>query len=164
MSDALRESTGDKLSRNLKPEGAKSTTESLGDTARDAYESVAGSVQPNSEKSAFQKASDTLGGNDKSTSSVSGNSAPGQSATLTEQVMGAVGLNPQQAVLPQLQQKAADLVNSASETIQGAGAAASKEGNKEIAKDSNASLGTRASAAGDALSDKVSQESHNAKA
>ena len=36
-----------------------------------------------------------------------------------------------------------DAANYVSETVQGALSTASKEGNKEVAKDSNASLGTR---------------------
>jgi len=50
------------------------------------------------------------------------------------------------------------------ETIQGAGSEASKEANKSVAKDSNASVGTRISAAGDALGDKAEQHGHEAKA
>ncbi|KAK4046511.1 hypothetical protein OIO90_006547, partial [Microbotryomycetes sp. JL221] len=50
------------------------------------------------------------------------------------------------------------------ETVQGAVSGASKETNKEIAKDSNASLGDRASAGMNALSDKIDESSHNAKA
>ena len=50
------------------------------------------------------------------------------------------------------------------ETVQGAGAEASKEANKSTAKDSNASLGTRASAGLDALGDKKDETSHNTKA
>ena len=44
------------------------------------------------------------------------------------------------------------------------GAEASKEANKNVAKDSNASVGTRLQAAGDALSDKADQHTHEAKA
>ncbi|OAQ58345.1 hypothetical protein VFPPC_11681 [Pochonia chlamydosporia 170] len=40
----------------------------------------------------------------------------------------------------------------------------SKEANKQVAKDSDASLGNRASAAKDALSDKASEQKHDAKA
>ncbi|KAK5071324.1 Glucose-repressible protein [Lithohypha guttulata] len=54
--------------------------------------------------------------------------------------------------------------NYVSESIQGAGATASKEGNKNVAKDSNASLSTRAQAAGDAVSDKFDEQAHNRKA
>ena len=43
------------------------------------------------------------------------------------------------------------------ESIQGAGATASKEANKNVAKDDNASLGTRASAAKDAAGDKLDE-------
>jgi len=54
--------------------------------------------------------------------------------------------------------------NYVSETVQGGGAEASKEANKSVAKDSNASVGTRLNAAGNALSDKVEQHSHEGKA
>ncbi|KAL8933783.1 MAG: hypothetical protein Q9216_006214 [Gyalolechia sp. 2 TL-2023] len=50
--------------------------------------------------------------------------------------------------------------NYVSETVQGTGAEASKEANKSIAKDSNVPIGTRARAAGDMLSDKMDQHSH----
>lgn len=43
------------------------------------------------------------------------------------------------------------------------GAGASKEANKNVAKDSDASVGTRAQAAGDAIGDKKDEMSHNAK-
>jgi len=54
-----------------------------------------------------------------------------------------------------------DAANYVSETVQGALSTASKEGNKEVAKDSNASLGTRATAAKDAVGDKVDEQKHN---
>lgn len=54
--------------------------------------------------------------------------------------------------------------NSVSETVQKAASGVSKETNKEVAKDSNASIGTRASAAKDAVGDKVDESSHDAKA
>ncbi|KAL8697383.1 MAG: hypothetical protein Q9201_007150 [Fulgogasparrea decipioides] len=50
--------------------------------------------------------------------------------------------------------------NYVSEKAQGAGSQASKETNKSIAKDSNVPIGTRVRAAGDALSDKMDQHSH----
>lgn len=68
--------------------------------------------------------------------------------------------------------------NQFSETVKGAGSTASKEANKsmfpiyifwfrstnlsalDVAKDNNASLGTRASAAKDALGDKVDEQKH----
>ena len=53
--------------------------------------------------------------------------------------------------------------NYVSETVQGAGAQASKETNKQVAKDSDASLGTRASAAKDAIFDKKDEKVHDAK-
>ncbi|KAJ5489266.1 Glucose-repressible protein [Penicillium diatomitis] len=55
-------------------------------------------------------------------------------------------------------------VNYVAESIQGTGAEASKEANKQTAKDSNASIGTRANAAVDALSDKKDEHAHNTKA
>ncbi|KAL2266396.1 hypothetical protein VTJ83DRAFT_5748 [Remersonia thermophila] len=55
-------------------------------------------------------------------------------------------------------------INYVSDTVQGALHGTSKEANKEVAKDSNASLGTRISAAGDAISDKAKETKHNASA
>ncbi|KAF5664866.1 putative glucose repressible Grg1 [Fusarium heterosporum] len=54
--------------------------------------------------------------------------------------------------------------NYVAETIQSATAGASKETNKEVAKSSDASLSTRATAAKDAVSDKVDESSHDTKA
>ena len=54
--------------------------------------------------------------------------------------------------------------NYVSETVQGAGATASKETNKEVAKDNNASLGSRATAAKDAVGDKFDEQKHNTNA
>jgi hypothetical protein len=54
--------------------------------------------------------------------------------------------------------------NYVSESIQGGGAAASKETNKNVAKDSDASLTSRATAAKDAVVDKKDEKSHDAKA
>ncbi|KAH7008132.1 glucose repressible protein Grg1 [Ilyonectria destructans] len=54
--------------------------------------------------------------------------------------------------------------NYVSETVQKAASGASKETNKEVAKDSNASIGTRASAAKDAIGDKSKESGHDAKA
>ncbi|KAK3179900.1 Glucose-repressible protein [Lecanicillium sp. MT-2017a] len=54
--------------------------------------------------------------------------------------------------------------NYVSESVQGAGATASKEANKEVAKDSNADASTRLTAAKDAISDKMDESSHNTKA
>merc|ERR1711964_24309 len=45
--------------------------------------------------------------------------------------------------------------NYVAESVQGGGAQASKEANKQVAKDGDASVGTRASAAKDAVSDKI---------
>ncbi|KAF4125570.1 Protein of unknown function (DUF2823) [Geosmithia morbida] len=55
-------------------------------------------------------------------------------------------------------------VNYVSETIQGTSAQASKEANKNVAKDDNANLSTRASAAKDAVGDKLDQTGHEGKA
>ena len=63
-------------------------------------------------------------------------------------------------LLPLSQQAA----NYVSETVQGLGAEASKETNKEVAKDSNASIGTRFDAATSAVGDKVDQHGHEADA
>ena len=60
--------------------------------------------------------------------------------------------------LTSLSQNAANYV---SESIQGAGSTASKEANKNVAKDSDASLSTRAQAAGDAIGDKVDEQTHS---
>ncbi|KAI4162840.1 MAG: hypothetical protein LQ342_003557 [Letrouitia transgressa] len=57
-----------------------------------------------------------------------------------------------------------NLANQAQESIQGATSGASKEANKEVAKDNDASLRTRAEAGKDAISDKLDETSHNTKA
>jgi hypothetical protein len=54
--------------------------------------------------------------------------------------------------------------NYVAETVQGATSGASKEANKEVAKNSNADLSTRATAAKDALGDKVEEHGHDGKA
>merc|ERR1712061_180473 len=54
--------------------------------------------------------------------------------------------------------------NYVSESIQGATSGASKEANKEVAKDPNVNVSTRATAAKDAVGDKVEQHGHDAKA
>ncbi|KFY02969.1 hypothetical protein O988_01787 [Pseudogymnoascus sp. VKM F-3808] len=54
--------------------------------------------------------------------------------------------------------------NYVSETVQGAGSEASKEANKSVAKDNDANLSSRATAAKDALGDKIDESSHNTKA
>ncbi|SPN98930.1 probable glucose repressible protein Grg1 [Cephalotrichum gorgonifer] len=59
---------------------------------------------------------------------------------------------------------AKNAANYVSESIQGATSGASKETNKNVAKNDNASAGTRASAAKDAIGDKFNESSHNAKA
>jgi hypothetical protein len=53
--------------------------------------------------------------------------------------------------------------NYVSETVQQAASGTSKEANKEVAKDGSAPLGTRASAAKDALGDKAKESKHDAK-
>ncbi|OAR00064.1 hypothetical protein LLEC1_06495 [Akanthomyces lecanii] len=54
--------------------------------------------------------------------------------------------------------------NYVSEQVQKATAGTSKEANKEVAKDSNANVGTRLGAAKDAVSDKAKESGHDAKA
>lgn len=46
----------------------------------------------------------------------------------------------------------------------GASHSASKEANKQTAKDSDASIGSRVQSAGNAISDKTKEEKHNASA
>ncbi|KAK1993051.1 glucose-repressible protein [Colletotrichum falcatum] len=53
--------------------------------------------------------------------------------------------------------------NYVSESVQQAGATASKEANKNVAKDSDAGVGTRLSAAKDAVGDKMDETKHDAK-
>jgi hypothetical protein len=55
-------------------------------------------------------------------------------------------------------------VNYVSETVQQGVSATSKEANKEVAKDSNATLSTRATAAKDALGDKIDEQGHSVNA
>ncbi|KAM0355783.1 hypothetical protein ACHAPU_000170 [Fusarium lateritium] len=55
-------------------------------------------------------------------------------------------------------------VNYVAETVQAATAGASKETNKEVAKSSDASISTRATAAKDAIGDKVDESTHDTKA
>ncbi|KYK54970.1 glucose-repressible protein [Drechmeria coniospora] len=55
-------------------------------------------------------------------------------------------------------------VNYVSETIQGAASGASKEANKQVAKDGNVDVSTRLSAAKDAVGDKLEESGHNSKA
>ncbi|KAH8887420.1 putative GRG-1 glucose-repressible gene-1 protein [Thozetella sp. PMI_491] len=54
--------------------------------------------------------------------------------------------------------------NYVSDKVQGAASSVSKETNKEVAKDSNAPIGTRVNAAGDAISDKFDEHKHDASA
>ncbi|CAF9938432.1 Glucose-repressible protein [Imshaugia aleurites] len=51
--------------------------------------------------------------------------------------------------------------NSVSDTVKGATDTASKETNKNVAKDSDASAGTRAEAAKDAVGDKANEVKHS---
>merc|ERR1739848_424562 len=53
--------------------------------------------------------------------------------------------------------------NFVSDKVQQAAHRTSKEANKEVAKDSNAPIGTRASAAKDAVGDKAKESKHDAK-
>ncbi|RSL40219.1 hypothetical protein CEP53_013510 [Fusarium sp. AF-6] len=53
--------------------------------------------------------------------------------------------------------------NYVAEKAQEATSGASKETNKQVAKDSDASLGTRASAAKDAIGDKAQEKKHEGK-
>ncbi|KAK1248760.1 hypothetical protein MKX08_006980 [Trichoderma sp. CBMAI-0020] len=54
--------------------------------------------------------------------------------------------------------------NYVSESVQGAVSGASKETNKEIAKNDNVSVGSRLTAAKDAVGDKFDESAHNGKA
>lgn len=54
--------------------------------------------------------------------------------------------------------------NYVSESVQSTFATGSKEANKEVAKDSDQSIGTRLSAGIDAAKDKMDEKSHDAKA
>ncbi|KLU88306.1 glucose-repressible protein [Magnaporthiopsis poae ATCC 64411] len=54
--------------------------------------------------------------------------------------------------------------NYVSDKVQGTTAGASKEANKDVAKDNNASIGTRFEAGKDALSDKVDEHKHDTSA
>jgi len=53
--------------------------------------------------------------------------------------------------------------NYISESVQGTASQGSKEANKSVAKDSDASLSSRATAAKDAVFDKKDETSHNIK-
>ncbi|UZJ53726.1 hypothetical protein CBS101457_003046 [Exobasidium rhododendri] len=57
-----------------------------------------------------------------------------------------------------------DAASYVAETVAGGGATASKEANKAVAKDSDASASTRLGAAKDAVGDKVNEVKHNATA
>lgn len=57
--------------------------------------------------------------------------------------------------------KLSNAANYVSETVQGAVSTGSKEANKQVAKDNNVNVGTRLSAAKDALGDKIDETTHN---
>lgn len=59
---------------------------------------------------------------------------------------------------------AKDAADYVLESVQGTGAEASKETNKQVAKDDDAKISTRAEAAKDAIYDKKDQKSHDTKA
>ncbi|KAJ5963177.1 hypothetical protein N7481_002898 [Penicillium waksmanii] len=59
---------------------------------------------------------------------------------------------------------AKNAANYVSESVKGTGHETSKEANKHVAKDSDAGIGTRASAAKDAVKDKGKEEKHGTKA
>ncbi|KAH6845479.1 glucose-repressible protein Grg1 [Chaetomium sp. MPI-CAGE-AT-0009] len=54
--------------------------------------------------------------------------------------------------------------NYVADKIQGTTHEASKEANKNVAKDGNQSIGTRVQAAGDAITDKTKETKHDASA
>ncbi|KAF3064993.1 Glucose-repressible gene protein [Daldinia childiae] len=60
--------------------------------------------------------------------------------------------------------KIQNAANYVSDTVKGATSTASKETNKSVAKDNNADFTTRASAAKDAVGDKVDETKHNTSA
>ncbi|SCZ97606.1 BZ3500_MvSof-1268-A1-R1_Chr4-3g07291 [Microbotryum saponariae] len=68
------------------------------------------------------------------------------------------------SIVDQVTSTISNAASYVSESVQGAVSGASHEGNKEVAKDSNASLSDRASAGFSAVSDKIDQKSHDAKA
>ncbi|KAB8299776.1 hypothetical protein EYC80_000028 [Monilinia laxa] len=59
---------------------------------------------------------------------------------------------------------AKNVANYVAETVQGATATTSKEANKQVAKDDDANLSTRANAGVDAVKDKFDESGHNTKA
>ncbi|KAK4109469.1 hypothetical protein N656DRAFT_800979 [Canariomyces notabilis] len=54
--------------------------------------------------------------------------------------------------------------NYVSDKLQSTTHSASKEANKDVAKDNNAGIGTRLQATGDAISDKTKESKHDASA
>ena len=59
---------------------------------------------------------------------------------------------------------AKNVANYVAETVQGAAATTSKEANKQVAKDGDANISTRANAGVDAVKDKFDESGHNTKA
>ncbi|KAH7108312.1 heat shock protein 9/12-domain-containing protein [Auriculariales sp. MPI-PUGE-AT-0066] len=62
MSDLGRQSWTDKAEAAIKPDSQKTTGEHFGDMAKGKVDNLAGSAQPQGEKSYGQKAADTLTG------------------------------------------------------------------------------------------------------
>lgn len=63
MSDTGRKDFSKKAEEKLTPESQKSMGEKIKETATDAYDKVAGMMQPNEDKSATQSAFDKTKGN-----------------------------------------------------------------------------------------------------
>ncbi|KAG6835214.1 hypothetical protein H0H93_003876 [Arthromyces matolae] len=63
MSDANRQSFTDKASSAMKPDSEKSTFEKASDTIKGHADSLGSSMQPESQKSTSQKMGDTMSGN-----------------------------------------------------------------------------------------------------
>ncbi|KAJ7775075.1 heat shock protein 9/12-domain-containing protein [Mycena metata] len=63
MSDTGRQSMTDKVGAAVKPEGAKSSTEQMGDSLKGTADSIASTLQPQGEKSTTQKTGDALSSN-----------------------------------------------------------------------------------------------------
>ncbi|WPG97767.1 Hypothetical protein R9X50_00054800 [Acrodontium crateriforme] len=68
MSDALRQSTTDKIGSSMKPDSQKSTLEQTSDSLKSTADSVGKTLQPESQKSTGQKMTDgaTSAGDDAS--------------------------------------------------------------------------------------------------
>lgn len=63
MSDTGRKDFSQKAEEKITPESQKSLGEQIKETATDAYDKVAGMMQPSEEKGAGQKAFDSAKGN-----------------------------------------------------------------------------------------------------